>query len=90
MIMDPRPGAGTKQRLTPHMEGGETHGRSPSNNRICWTCDEVVTGNPYASTCPKLKKKQNGGADQADHTLPWQGQEQLKGEGRGVPRRGNL
>ena len=70
------------------MEGGETHGRSPSNSRICWTCDEVVTGDHYASTCPKLKK--NGGADQADHTLPWQGQEQLKGEGRGVPRRRNL
>ena len=40
--------------------GGETQGsgRSPSNSRLCWNCDEVVTGDHYASTCTKPKKKE--------------------------------
>ena len=87
MIMDPRPGAGTKQRLTPHMEGGETHGRSPSNNRICWTCDEVVTGNPYASTCPKLKKNKTEEQTKPITPYPGRGRNSLK-EREGVSQGG--
>ena len=80
MIMDCRPGAGTKQRLIPHMEGGEAHGRSPSNSRICWTCDEVVTGDHYASTCPKLKKRRSR-PGRSHLTLAGAGAAQRRGKG---------
>ena len=41
--------------------GGEAQGggRSPSNSRLCWNCDEVVTGDHFANTFPKPKKKED-------------------------------
>ena len=41
--------------------GGEAQGggRSPSNSRLCWNCYEVVTGNHFANTFPKPKKKED-------------------------------
>ena len=49
-----------RTRAHPTHGGGETQGsgRSPSNSRLCWNCDEVVTGDHYASTCTKPKKKE--------------------------------
>ena len=50
-----------KTRVHPTHGVGETQGtgRSPSNSRLCWNCQEVVTGDHYASTCTKARKKED-------------------------------
>ena len=47
-----------KTKTHPSHGGGHSPGRSKSNSRVCWTCDEVVTGDHYAANCPKQNKKE--------------------------------
>ena len=75
-----------KTRTHPTHGGGETpgNGRSPSNSRLCWNCDEVVTGDHYASTCTRPKKTE-------DHTrpiTPYPGRERSSSKDRGGPSQG--
>ena len=49
--------------------GGKTQGsgRSPSNIRLCWNCEEIETGDHKASTCDKPKKKDGDEDKQASN-----------------------
>ena len=73
----------TKTHLT--HGGGQSPGRSQSNSRICWTCDEVVTGDHYAANCPK----QNKNDEQTMSITPYPGRNRSSSKERGGASQGS-
>ena len=74
-----------KTKTHPTHGGGETQGsgRSPSNSRLCWNCDEVVTGDHYASTCTKPKKKEEPNRPITPHPRGRSGSKEREGASQG-------
>ena len=56
-----KPDPGSQRQSRERDRGGEKQkgGRSASNSRECWGCQEIVTGD-YSSNCPKAKKEESG------------------------------
>ena len=73
-----------KTKTHPTHGGGQSPGRSQSNSRICWTCDEVVTGDHYAANCPK----QNKNEEQTMPITPYPGRNRSSSKERGGASKG--